>query len=511
MKSPKLFSNLGVYLLGLIKTIFSSIKYFCKRLKKSVSFMNKAEKIFTVLFLISAIILSVIKLEKDFIAKTISVSAPGGLYKEAVYGDFKYLNPLLVSTDVEKAASKLVFSGLVKYDKDNNVQPDLAANWEVSSDGLRYTFYLKDNLFFHDGRKLTSDDVVYTVEKIKNPAFQSPLSTAWADVNVTAEDDNTVVFDLPRAYGPFIYNCDFGVVPSYLNDDQFGKRLIGTGPYKFAKTTAKDNKIVKLNLERNLDYFGGAPYIENVEMDFYNNLDQAKLASKDKNVNAVSGFVPDDNTLFSNLSFTTTKRLGLILNLRGDKLKDKATRQVILSNQELSSDNKLPTGEKMTLKLATLDNELQKRKAEELKNQFAEKDVDLKINYYNPVAMQEVVESRNYELLLFGFDFGHDRDPYVFWHSSQIDRLNFAGYSDKNSDILLEDARMLPDGVARNAKYDQFFGTVQSEALAAFYDPITFNYYTKGDVKDAKVNCNEVDYRFEGMEKWYIKTKRVRK
>ena len=125
--------------------------------------------------------------------------------------------------------------------------------------------------------------------------------------------------------------------------------------------------------------------------------------------------------------------------------------------------------------------------------------------------MQEALSKKDYELLLFGFDFGYDPDPYVFWHSSQMENMNFAGFSDKNSDILLEDARMLTDYTARNAKYNQFFDTIKNEALGVFYDPITFSYAVKPEVKNAKVNSSEVDYRYDGIEKWYLKTKRISK
>ncbi|MFA4996005.1 MAG: ABC transporter substrate-binding protein [Patescibacteria group bacterium] len=505
----QIIANLCAHLIDLLKNLFLIILTFSKRVKKSIVLMNKTEKILAVSFFICALVLSGLKVKDGFFERTVTVPASGGVYKEAVFGDFKYLNPLLASTDAEKSTSKLVFSGLIKYDKNNNVIPDMAEKWEISPDNLKYTFYLRNDVMFHDGKKLTAEDVAYTVEKIKAPAFESPLSSAWADINVTVDGDK-VIFDLPRAYGPFIYNCDFGILPSHLSDDEFNSKLVGTGPYKFVSTATKNNKITKLNLESNSLYFNGEPYIAKMEFDFFGNKDDAKLAFKNKETNAISGVSSDDKNL-TDLSFKTNKKLGLIFNLRKDQFKDKAYRQNILSDAKPADDNAEPTGDVVKITLTTLDNELQRSKAEELKKQFAEKNINLDIKYLNSVKMQEALSSRDYELLLVGFDFGYDPDPYVFWHSSQMEQLNFAGFSDKNSDILLEDARMLTDYAARNEKYNQFFETIKNEALGVFYDPLSSSYQVKPEIKDATVNCSEADYRFNGVEKWYIKTKRVKK
>lgn len=496
----KIIANLCVHLTDFLRNLFLMAQRFFSRVKKSALLMNKTEKIFFVLLLACFLVLSGVKAKNEFVSKTKVVPAYGGTYKEAVYGDVKYLNPLLATNDAEKSASKLVFSGLVKYDKNNNVIPDLAEKWEISPDNLRYTFYLRNNVLFHDGKKLTANDVAYTVDKIKSSAFKSPLSSAWADINVTAEGDK-VIFDLPRAYGPFIYNCDFGILPSYLPDDQLNKKPIGTGPYKFSSSNTKDGKITRMNLESNLQYFDNVPYISKIELDFFTNKNEAELAFKNNKTDGISGVNLDKKEGVIDLSFKTNKKLGLIFNLRKDKLKDKAVRQKILGNDKLL--------DKLNLTLTTLDNDLQRSKAEELKRQFADKNIDLNIKYLNPIEMQEALDKKDYELLLFGFDFGYDPDPYVFWHSSQLDKLNFAGYSDKNSDILLEDARMLTDRQARNAKYNQFFDTIKNEALGVFYDPITSYFAVKPEIKNTSINGSEADYRFSGIEKWYIKTKRV--
>ena len=465
--------------------------------------MSLFEKRLAITFFIIALIMGGVKVKQEYSSMTKIVPGSGGTYREAVVGDFKYFNPILASSDAEKSTSKLIFSGLVKFDKYNNILPDVADRWEVSADGLTYNFYLKGNVDFHDGKKLTAEDIVFTVNKIKDPALKSPLYNAWADVEVSSESSDVVTFTLPKAYGPFIYNCDFGILPAHISDDQFSKKVIGEGPYKFENSKSRDTKVSKIYLEKNDKYFGGKPLINKIELDFYKTADEAEKAFEaDDGITALAGGSASLAGVKS-WDFETTKRLGLVFNLRKDNLKDKAFRQKILSGEK--------SAEKISLTLSTLDNEIRRQKAEELKKQYADRNIDLDIKYYSLTEMQDILTAKNYELLLYGFDFGHDRDPYPFWHSTELDKLNLAGYSDKSADILLEDARMITDPVQRNAKYDQFYAMVQGEALAVFYDPILYNYNFRTTVRGVSINCNDVEYRYNGIENWYFKEKRVRK
>ncbi len=495
--------NLCVATYDFIKKIGSSIFNFCKRVLKSTKMMSLFEKRLAITFFVIALILTGVKVKHEYSLMTKIVPGEGGVYREAVVGEYKYFNPILASSDVEKSTSKLIFSGLVKFDKDNNTLPDLAEKWDVSADGLKYNFYLKNNIYFHDGEKLSAEDIVFTINKIKDPVLKSPLYNAWADVEVSSASTDVVTFDLPKAYGPFIYNCDFGILPAHISDDQFSKKIIGEGPYKFVKSKTKDSKITKIYLAKNDKYFGGEPHISKIELDLYKSDEEAKKDFTDNaNITALAGG-PVSLAGSKSWDFETTKRLGLVFNLRKDNLKDKAFRQKILSGEKGI--------DKITLTLSTLDNDGRRQKAEELKKQFSDRNIDLDIKYYSSTEMQDVLSKKDYELLLYGFDFGHDRDPYPFWHSTELDKLNLAGYSDKSSDILVEDARMITDPVQRNAKYDQFYDIVKSESLAVFYDPILYQYNFRTDLRGVSLNCNDVEYRYNGIENWYFKEKRVRK
>ncbi|HVS79093.1 MAG TPA: ABC transporter substrate-binding protein, partial [Candidatus Saccharimonadales bacterium] len=93
---------------------------------------------------------------------------PGGLYTEGVIGNFTNANPLYASGAADTAVSRLVFSGLFKYNNDNQLVGDLAKSYTLDESLNRYTVYLKHNLRWQDGYPITADDVVFTYKTIQN-------------------------------------------------------------------------------------------------------------------------------------------------------------------------------------------------------------------------------------------------------------------------------------------------------------------------------------------------------
>lgn len=438
---------------------------------------------------------------QNFVLDTKPVAAYGGKYEEAIAGEAKYINPILAQSDAELGISRLLFSGLVSVINSERVVPDLAEKWEISSDGKTYTFHLKKGNF-SDGRKLTSQDFIFTLERIKNPDLKSPLSQAFLNVGVSAPDDSTLIFSLPNPYGPFIYYCNFGVLPATISDDEFSKHPVGSGPFKFEKLVKDGSKIKEIYTTRNDEYAGDKPYLNEVVLKLYSDEAGAKTGYE-KNKNSLALFGPSSG-IGKQYNYSSSRRLGLIFNLRGDKLKDDKLRLSIINGE------KLPTP--LALNLTTLDVPMQRAKAEELKRKFKEQNIDLTVMSFTPSKLSNVLSAKNYELLLYGFDFGFDRDPFKFWHSSQIENQNFAGWSDKASDILLEEARMTADSAARNSKYDQFFDIVKSKGLAIYFDPIIFNFSVKENVWGVEKSLGNQPYsRLELIPKWYVKERRVRK
>ena len=172
------------------------------------------------------------------------------------------LDPRIGTDAFSERLDGLIFSSLLAHDNQMNIVPDLAERWE-EPDPLTYVFHLRHGVKFHDGSTLTSADVKFTFDSILSGAVKSPKRGAFQMVkSVEAPDDWTVVFHLREPYSSFLWNLTrpgVGIVPkdSTANVSRYP---IGTGPYRLV-SMEQDEDIV---LERNPDYFGGAPKIQRV-------------------------------------------------------------------------------------------------------------------------------------------------------------------------------------------------------------------------------------------------------
>jgi len=130
---------------------------------------------------------------------------------------------------------------------------------------------------------------------------------------------------------------------------------------------------------------------------------------------------------------------------------------------------------------------------------------DLQQNYIRP---------REYDALLFGQDTNFDPDLYPFWHSSQKQDpgFNLAMLDNKDADNLLQDIRQESDAEKRREKYKEFQKIIYDEAPALFLYSPSYLYSLSNDVKGVEVkNINSPSWRFADVNKWYIKTARVKK
>ena len=156
----------------------------------------------------------------------------------------------------------IVQSTLVKYDYDMSFSNDLATGYNLSEDGLTWTFTLRDDAFFTDGEAVTASDVVFTFETAK--AAQSSVDLTFLEA-VEAPDDTTVVFTLSRPTSTFLNTiASVGIVPEHAYGPNYGVAPIGSGPYKFVQWNQQEQLI----LEANEDYYGQVPSIKKVTIVF---------------------------------------------------------------------------------------------------------------------------------------------------------------------------------------------------------------------------------------------------
>lgn len=123
----------------------------------------------------------------------------GGTYTEATIGDVNSLNPLFAATSSEKALSRLMFATITTNDYSGHPGIGLAESVSSDESGRVWTVKLREGLKWSDGAPITNEDVIFTVELIKNPAVSSGYDSNLSNVRVTESDNSELVFELPSA------------------------------------------------------------------------------------------------------------------------------------------------------------------------------------------------------------------------------------------------------------------------------------------------------------------------
>ncbi|MEI7555538.1 ABC transporter substrate-binding protein [Candidatus Chlorohelix sp.] len=179
------------------------------------------------------------------------------------------LNPLTTLADhfPEHVPQTLLFDGLTQFLPDSTIGPRLASSWEISKDGKEYTFKLNPKATWWDGKPVTADDVKFTYDSLIDANTGSSNEGAEAVVSTTVIDAQTVKITLSQSDPTFLSRgCSRGIVPQHilkgqdLNKTDFGRKPVGSGPYKLVSWQQGSSYV----LEANTNYFLGAPNIGKV-------------------------------------------------------------------------------------------------------------------------------------------------------------------------------------------------------------------------------------------------------
>ena len=240
-----------------------------------------------------------------------------------------------VGTDAQsERIGKLLFDALVTRDEHFNIQPGLAERWEIP-DPLTYVFHLRRNVRFHDGRPLTSADVKWTLDSILSGKVRTAKASTYRFIDrIETPDASTVIIRLKEPYSSLLWNLSdgaFGVIPANSGDD-FNRRLIGSGPFRFV-SAVQDREVV---IERNEHYWAGPVKIPRVRFmvvpDATTRALELRKGSADVAINALT---PDTVlTLRHEPALVTQRAPGTIysylaLNLRDPILRDVRVRQAL--------------------------------------------------------------------------------------------------------------------------------------------------------------------------------------
>jgi ABC-type transport system substrate-binding protein len=503
-KISKIIFQIRFFLVACFKSFYLISKNFFGRLFRLPKVLNRIDKIALLVLCVILLALLGFKFNKDWFSKTKTIPAIGGTYTEVLIGEAKYLNPILAKSDTDRTINHLIYSGLTKIDSSGNVVADLAQSWEISPDGKTYKFVLKDNVLWQDGDNFSATDVVETIGAIKNQNIKSPYYESWKDVQVESPDEKTVIFQLKNSYGPFIYNTEIGIIPSHIDPSSISSSPVGTGQYKFQRAISGKNKnIEEVQISRSDSYYGTKPYISEVNFKIAVDEDQARKKFSYKETSSISGLIEKGEGI-SNYSFPTSRNFGLVFNLAKDPYKDLNLRKKISSTESFDP--------KISIKLLVLDKPLSVSTAVDLQTKFADRGITIEIDKKGAIEYSNLLSKKDYETVLYGFDYGYDRDPYPYWHSSQIaNGNNFSGFSNKQADLILEAARMTADTQIRNQKYDDLYKIINEQTPVIFLSKQEFNFSVKNSIKGITAIAGFEPWdHLNDFANWYIKTKRVK-
>lgn len=275
----------------------------------------------------------------------------GGVYVEGVIGNISTLNPLLAASEPEQAVSRLLFSSLYNYDVTGALHTDLAESMTVKDEKV-YTIKLR-NAVWHDGKKLTAEDVVYTINLIKNPQVRSPLRVNWLDISARAIDDSTVEFILPAVYAGFSHALTFPVIPKHIlqtvspssvREADFSSNPVGSGPFavKRVQTSESTSSTDVVRMEPNTKYYGAVSTLSRLELRAYGNESLLIKAVNSGEVSAASGLSLSaaDNIKskqYSTKHWLLNKGVYLLMNNRSQTLQDARVRQALRYATDTSS------------------------------------------------------------------------------------------------------------------------------------------------------------------------------
>jgi len=207
------------------------------------------------------------------------VPAVGGTYSEALIGQPKYLNPIdSINNDIDRDLVRLIFSGLFKMDGLKTI-PDLAEQYDWSEDGKTFNVRLRMDAKFHNGEKVTMDDVLFTFDSIQDPNRKSPLYQIFKNVKISASDEQTLTFQLQQPDASFLSQLTIGILPSALWQEisasnarlsDLNLKPIGSGPFRI-KSFSRDNlgNIHSYTLEGFDSFYGQKPFLKQLTFQFF--------------------------------------------------------------------------------------------------------------------------------------------------------------------------------------------------------------------------------------------------
>lgn len=242
-------------------------------------------------------------------------------------GDYSSINPALYE---HGEINSLIFSGLTIHDQNNKVVPSLAKSWTFDKAANTYTFNLRNDVKWHDGKPFTAADVKFTLETIMNPDNASEIASNYEDItNIEAVDETTLKMALKAPNVAMLDYLTIGILPKHLLEgkdiatDKFNQFPIGTGPYKMASW----DKGQSITLVKNNDFYVKAPKIDKIIFKIVEDTKARALQLKSGELD-LAQITPQDlnqfenNKKFSVYNMKTSDYRGIMYNFNNPLFKE---------------------------------------------------------------------------------------------------------------------------------------------------------------------------------------------
>ena len=500
------------------------------------------------------------------------VPAHGGSLTEGVVGSPRFVNPLLALSDTDRDLVELTFSGLMGVDAEGKLIPELAENYTLSEDGKTYTFIIRENAVFHDGKPVQAEDVAFTVSKLQDPLIKSPKLANWLGVQTEVLDIRSISFTLTEPYAPFLENATLGIIPKHIWKDvpseefpfsQFAVEPIGAGPYKVVSVQRDSSGILKeYNLRSFDEYILGKPYINNISLKFYGNESSQQKALARGEIESAHSLIPEnlpkdlkvatgaylrvfgvflnqnENEVLSSLvvrkalstSLDRQRIVDTVLSGYGTPLTsplpgtaakevenpiEEAVALLERNGWEFSVENRVWENKNDVIRITLRTSNVPElaQTAQIVKQSFEAIGVPTSLELYDTGELsQGVIRPRNYQGLLFGMVLGRVPDLYAFWHSSQRNDpgLNVALYANVDADDAVERLRETHGEEERAELLEEFVAEIEADIPAIFTHAPQMTYLIPQNLNGVSLPpLTTASDRFSNVHTWYRETEKV--
>ena len=283
------------------------------KIRLAISSFSKKERTVFLFFVCTLVLSAIVLLENVNKSFMVSVPTEGGTLTEGIVGSPRFVNPILAYSPTDNDLVSIIYSGLMRKNDDGTLSPDLAEKYDISKDGLTYTFTLNDKIFFQDGKPVSVDDVIFTINKIKDPIVKSPKKVNWDGVSVEKIDTKTIKFTLKQPYASFLENTTIGIMPEHLwikgantpiEINELNTNPIGSGPYQLKKVSRESSGLINsYELTAFNKFIKGKPYVATIIFNFYPNEDELISALESGKVQQASSITPENAEVLKNKGY----------------------------------------------------------------------------------------------------------------------------------------------------------------------------------------------------------------